>query len=113
MSPATIIARTDAAIAGYGQTVTLQRTAVDPATGSITVAAEVTCPAAVRPYGPQDLEAGEVVDIRVVVSPTGLGSFEPKRDDRIIINADPTNIVQVERLFYGNTLCRVNMLCRG
>jgi hypothetical protein len=114
MNAATIIARTDAAIAGYGQTVTLQRMAVDPATGALTVGSEVTCPAAVRPYGPQDLEAGEVVDIRVVVSPTGLGSFEPQRDDRILIDpADPANIVQVERLFYGNTLCRVNLLCRG
>lgn len=114
MRAQTIIARTDAALAAYGQTVTLQRMAVDPATGALTVGSEVTCPAAVRPYGPQDLEAGEVVDIRVVVSPTGLGSFEPKRDDRIVINGDPTNVVQVERLYHdGGTLCRVNMLCRG
>lgn len=114
MTPQIIIARTDAAIAGYGQSVTLQRTAVDPATGGITVAAEVTCPAAVRTFGPQDLESGEVVEIRVVVSPTGLGSFGlPTRDDRIVIYADPSNIVQVAPLYYGGQLCRVNLLCRG
>jgi hypothetical protein len=114
MNAAYAISRLDWAIGRYGQTVTLQRMAVDPATGALTVGSEVTCPAAVRPYGPQDLEAGEVVDIRVVVSPTGLAGFEPKRDDRIVINGDPANVVQVERLYHdGGTLCRVNMLCRG
>ena len=114
MTPQTIIARTDAAIAGYGQTVTLQRTAVDPATGGITVAEEVTCPAAVRNFGPQDLEAGEVQEIRVVVSPTGLGSFGlPSRDDRILIDGDPANITQIAPLSYGGQLVRVNLLCRG
>ena len=34
MRAQTIIARTDAAIAAYGQTVTLQRMAVDPSTGT-------------------------------------------------------------------------------
>jgi hypothetical protein len=114
VSPQTIIARTDAAIAGYGQTVTLQRTSVDPATGAETVAQSVTCPAAVRTFGPQDLEAGEVVDIRVVVSPTGLGVFGlPSRDDKIVIDGNPSNVVQVAPLYYGATLCRVNLLCRG
>lgn len=114
MTPQTIIARTDAAIAGYGQTITLQHTAVDPATGGITVADQVTCPAAVRNFEPQDLEAGEVMEIRVVVSPTGLGAFGiPSRDDRVLINGDPANIVQIAPLYYGGTLCRVNLLCRG
>jgi hypothetical protein len=114
VTPQTIIAETDKAIAGYGQVVTLQHTAVDPATGGITVADEVTCAAAVRNFGPQDLEAGEVMEIRVVVSPTGLGSFGvPSRDDRILINGDPANVVQVAPLYYGGTLCRVNLLCRG
>ena len=114
MTPAVIIAETDKAIAGYGQTITLQHTAVDPATGGITVADQVTCPAAVRNFGPQDLEAGEVMEIRVVVSPTGLGSFGiPSRDDRILIEGDPANIVQIAPLYYGGTLCRVNLLCRG
>lgn len=114
MTPEVIIAETDDAIAGYGQTITLQHTAVDPATGGITVADQVTCPAAVRNFGPQDLEAGEVMEIRVVVTPTGLGSFGiPSRDDRILIDGDPANIVQIAPLYYRGQLCRVNLLCRG
>ena len=115
MKATTAIASLDRAIAAYGQSVTLQRTAVDPATGGITVAAEVTCPAAVRTFGPQDLESGEVVEIRVYLSPTYLGSFGlPTRDDRILINSDPSNIVQIAPIYHdGSTLCRVNLLCRG
>jgi len=114
MTPQVLIARLDAAIDGYGQTVTLQRTAVDPTTGAATVADEVTCPAAVRQYGPQDLEAGDVQDIRVVISPTALGAFGlPSRDDRIVIDGNPSNITQIAPLSYGGTLCRVNLLCRG
>lgn len=114
MNAAYAISRLDWAIGLYGQSITLQRE-IGGATGETVVEVEVTCPAAVRPFGPQDLEAGEVVDIRVVVSPTGLGSFDPKRDDRLLIGAstNPSNIVQIERLYYGNTLCRVNILCRG
>jgi len=113
MTPQTLIARLDAAIAGYGQTVVLQRTAVDAA-GDVTVADEVTCPAAVRNFGPQDLEAGEVTDIKVVLSPTGLGSFGlPSRDDRIVIEGNPSNITQIAPLSYGGQLVRVNLLCRG
>jgi len=113
VTPQTIIARTDAAIALYGQTVTIQRTAVDPGTGTITVTASVDCPAAVRTSAPQDLE-GDVVDIRVVVSPTGLGAFGiPSRDDRILINGNPSNIETIGPLYFGGQLCRVNMLCRG
>jgi hypothetical protein len=109
-----MIARLDAAIAGYGQTVTLQRTAIDASTGAITVTEEVTCPAQVRAYAPQDLEAGEVQDIRVILSPTGLGSFGvPNRDDRIVIGTDPSNVEQIAPLYYGGQLVRVNLLCRG
>ena len=113
MTPQTIIAETDRAIAGYGQTVTIQRTEVDPDTGGITVSDSVTCPAAVRTSAPQALE-GDIVDIRVVISPTGLGSFGlPSRDDRILIDGNPSNIEQIGPLYYGGTLCRVNLLCRG
>jgi hypothetical protein len=113
MTPQTIISRLDNAISGYGQTVTLQRTSEDTATGAITVTESIVCPAAVRISAPQDL-LGDVVDIRVVVSPSGLGSFGiPRRDDRILINGNPSNIEQIGPLYYGGMLCRVNMLCRG
>ena len=114
MTPQTMVTRLDAAIAGYAQTVTLQRTAVDPATGAITVTDSQDAPAAVRSYGPQDLEAGEVIDIRLILSPTGIGAFGlPSRDDRVIIDSDPANIVQVAPLYYGGRLVRLNLLCRG
>lgn len=114
MTPEMIIGRTDAAIAGYGQTVTIERTSVDPATGAITVTESLDCPAFIKSSAPQDLVAGDVVDIRVVVSPTGLGSFGiPSRDDRIVIDGNPSNIEQIGPLYYGGTLCRVDMLCRG
>jgi hypothetical protein len=112
VTPQTIIARTDAAIALYGSTVTLQRTDSD-LSGAEIIMQSVTCPAAVRTFGPQDLESGEVVDIRVVLSPTGLGGFMPKRDDKIIIDGRESNIVQIAPLSFGGQLCRVNLLCRG
>jgi hypothetical protein len=112
MTPTTLISRLDAAIAGYGQTVTLQHVSTDSA-GALVVDEEKTCPAAVRSFVPQDLEAGEVQDIRVIVSPTGLGSFVPTRADRVLIDGDPTDIQQIAPLYYGGQLVRVNMLCRG
>jgi hypothetical protein len=114
MTPATLIGRLDAAIAGYGQSVTLQRTAVDNTTGGVTVAAEVTCPAKFRTFGPQDLAAGEVQDISVIISPTALGTFGmPSRDDRIVLDGNPSNIEQIAPLYYGGQLVRLNLLCRG
>jgi len=112
MTPQVLIGRLDAAIAGYGQTIELQRTAVDAA-GDVSVAESVTCPAKVRAFGPQDLEAA-VTDIQVIISPTGLGGFGvPSRDDRVVIAGNPSNIVQVAPLYYGGALVRVNLLCRG
>jgi hypothetical protein len=114
MTPETLIERLDAAIAGYGQNVTLQRTAVDPTTGGITVAEEVTCAAAVRNFGPQSLEPGEAKEIKVVLSPTGVGSFGlPSRDDVILIGGNPSNITEIDPLTYGGALVRINLLCRG
>jgi hypothetical protein len=109
-----MISRLDAALAGYGQTVTLQRDTRD-ADGAVTATVEADCPAKVRPYTPQDLEAGEVADIRVILSPTSLAAFGmPSRDDRIVIEDDnPSNIEQIEPLYYGGQLVRLNLLCRG
>jgi len=114
MTPDTLIARLDAAIAGYGQTVTLRRTTTDASNGAVTVSEEVTCPAAVRNFGPQSMESGESREIQIVVSPTGLGSFGvPRRDDKILIGTDDANIIEIAPLSYGGALCRVNLLCRG
>jgi hypothetical protein len=114
MTPQTMVTGLDRALSHTGESVTLQRTAIDGSTGGITVSDEVTCPAQVRSYAPQDLTAGDVQDIRVIVSPTGLGTFGlPSRDDRIIIKGNPSNIEQIGPIYYGGRLVRVNLLCRG
>jgi hypothetical protein len=109
-----IVASLDHALARYGQTVTLQRTAIDGSTGAITVTQEVTCPAKFRTYFPQDLQAGDVQDINVILSPTGIGAFGlPSRDDRIVIDGNPSNVEQIGPLYFDGQLVRVNLLCRG
>jgi hypothetical protein len=119
---AQMIARLDAAIAATGETVTLQRTAVSGTTGAVTVTEQITCPAHVRAYVPQDLVAGEVQGIRVIISATSLAQTSgspavafgpPGRDDRILINGNPSNIEQIAPLYYDGALIRVNLLCRG
>jgi len=114
VTPETIIARTDSAIAGYGQSVTLQRTTVDSASGEVTIGETLVCPAMVRASGPQDLQAGEVLSIRIVISPTGLGAWGiPSRDDRIVIDGDESNLEQVVPIYWEGRLVRVNLLARG
>lgn len=114
MTPAVLISRLDAAIAGYGQTVRLERTAADPATGAITVTQQIEAPAFVRSTAPQDLLSQAIPAIRVVLSPTNLGSFGiPSRDDRITIDGNPSNIEEIGPLYYGGQLVRVNLLARG
>jgi hypothetical protein len=113
MTPGYLTRRLDRAIAKYGKTVSLQRTAVD-ANGAITVTLSVDCPAVLREFVPQDLEAGEVQDIRVILSPTSLAAFGvPARDDRILIESNPSNVEQIAPLYFGGQLVRVNLLCRG
>jgi hypothetical protein len=92
MTPQTLISRLDAAIAGYGQTRHLaahrgrsgdRRQRPFPNRSR--------SPAAVSNFGPQSLESGESQEIRVVLSPTGLGSFGvPSRDDIILIDGSPS-----------------------
>jgi hypothetical protein len=114
VTPHTIISALDAALRETGESVTLQHTSIDGSTGGITVSDEVTCPAQVRAHAPQDLAAGDVQDIRVIVSPTGLGVFGiPSKDDRVLIRGNPSNVEQIGPIYYGGQLVRVNLLCRG
>ena len=114
MTSEMMIARLDAALAQTGQTVTLQRTSVDSASGAVTTGETLVCPAMVRASGPQDLEAGEVLSIRIIVSPTGLGSWGiPSRDDRIVIDGDESNLEQIVPIYWEGRLVRVNLLARG
>jgi hypothetical protein len=118
------IARLDRSIARAGETVTLQRTAVDGSTGGVTVALELSAvPAHVRASQPQDLIDPDAKEMRVVLSPTQLlattlGSPAvafgiPARDDKVLIQGDPSNVQQVDPIYYGGSLVRINLLCRG
>lgn len=115
------IARLDRSIARTGETVTLQRTAVDAA-GAVTVALSLTLPAWVRANSPQDLDDGSVRENRVTISSTQIlaeaGSPPeafglPVKDDRILIQNDPSNVENVAPFYYGGTLVRVELICRG
>ena len=121
---ATKIARLDRSIARTGETVTLQRTATDGSTGAVTVALELAgCPAHVRASAPQDLLDPEAKEMRVIISATHLldavlGSPAtafgiPQRDDRLLIQGNPSNVQEVAPIYYGGALVRVNLLCRG
>jgi hypothetical protein len=37
----------------------------------------------------------------------------PQRDDRLLIQGDPSNVQEVAPIYYGGALVRVNLLCRG
>jgi hypothetical protein len=115
------IARLDRSIARAGDSVTIQRTAT-AGTGAVTVTEQVVCPAHVRASAPQDLVDGSVKEIAVILSATPLltpagsppAAFGlPARDDRILIQGEPSNIVEVAPIYYGGELVRVNLLCRG
>ncbi len=118
------IARLDRSIARTGETVTLQRTAVDGSTGGVTTAlALANIPAHVRASKPQDLIDPDSKEMRVVLSPTQLLAVTlgspavafgiPERDDKVLIQGDPSNIQEVAPIYYGGALVRVNLLCRG
>lgn len=115
------IARLDRSIARTGETVTLQRTAVDAA-GAVTVAQSLTLPAWVRANYPQDTDDGSVRENRVVISSTQIlvaaGSPPeafglPVKDDRILIQDDTSIIENVAPIYYGGALVRIELICRG
>lgn len=118
------IARLDRSIARTGETVTLRRTAVDGSTGSVSVALELSnVPAHVRASKPQDLIDPDAKEMRVVLSPTHILAATldsppvafgiPERDDKVLIQGDPSNVQEVAPIYYGGALVRVNLLCRG
>jgi hypothetical protein len=111
-----LVSRLDAAVAKYQPlTATLQRLSIDSATGATFVAKQVAdFPAFIKNFVPQDLEAGEVQDIRVVMSPRWLSTFGmPERDDRVIIDGNPSNVEQIGALKFCGQVVHVNLLCRG
>lgn len=120
---ATKIARLDRSIARAGETVTLQRTATDGG-GQVTTSLQLAdCPAHVRASAPQDLIDPEAKEMRIVLSATHLlaatigspaAAFGiPARDDKVLIQGNPSNVQEVAPIYYGGALVRVNLLCRG
>ena len=118
------IARLDRSIARTGETVTLQRTATDGSTGAVTVPLELAdCPAHVRASAPQDLVDPDAKEMRVILSATHIlaetigspaAAFGiPQRDDKVLIQGNPSNVQEVAPIYYGGALVRVNLLCRG
>jgi hypothetical protein len=65
----------------------------------------------------------EAKEMRVIISSTHLlaatiGSPAiafgiPERDDKVLIQGDPSNVQEVAPIYYGGALVRVNLLCRG
>jgi hypothetical protein len=65
----------------------------------------------------------EAKEMRVIISSTHLlaatiGSPAvafgiPARDDKLLIQGDPSNVQEVAPIYYGGALVRVNLLCRG
>lgn len=107
------LARLDRSIARAGDSVVLQRLAID-ADGTTSVAAAATCPAFVRARSPQDLVESGAPDTDVVLSASSLGEFGlPVRDDRIVIRGAAANIIEVAPIYRGGELVRVNLVCRG
>lgn len=114
------IARLDRSIARTGETVTIQRTST-AGTGAVSVIQEVTCPAHVRAHQPQDLiEPSREHAVTISATPLLVATGSPPavfgmpaKDDRIVIQGDPSNIAEVSPLYYGGALVRVNLLCRG
>lgn len=118
------IARLNRSIARAGDLVTLRRLSVDSTTGAESISAELAdCPAHVRAFAPQDLDAGgSVADVRVVISSTqilaAVGSPPaafglPARDDRLVYQGSNYNIHRVQPIHFAGLLVRVNLLCRG
>jgi hypothetical protein len=110
-----LVSRLDAAISKYQPLeITLQKIAIDSATGETFISKQQTCPAFVRNFIPQDLDAGEVQEIRVSLSPRWLNTFGlPERDDRLVFKQNPSNVEQIAPLYFCGQCVRVNLLCRG
>lgn len=113
LSPEKMIADLDAAIGRRGQMIKLIRYSAGAEGEQIPYEKEMR--ANVRAHGPSDLVEGGP-DTIVVISPTELArtSFPlPRRDDHIVLHADPTAIQQVSPVYVDDVLVRVRLLCRG
>lgn len=109
MTPAQAIAMLDSQLAEHGETVVVSRMA------SGIVAASASVRAFVRGYKPEEI-TGTVRqgDVKITLSPTGLGGAEPERLDRIVVGGKAARTVEaVEVVRLAGTVVRYNVQARG
>lgn len=117
------LADLDAALAQFGQTVTLQRMATGP--DGKQVVNECLCRAVVRLEEPSALTrvSDDAPDSMVILSPTMLASRQwpgpglpplPRRDDKLIdIRGFTMNVEAVVPFDIGGQIVRIELRCRG
>jgi hypothetical protein len=112
------IADLDGMIDSDGEWIRLQRLTIGPDGAAIPFEARMK--AIVRRGAPSDLVEPGGQETTVVASPTWLSRArfpgEPRRDDRVIIEADPnapTAIAELKPVRVGGRLVRVTLACRG
>jgi hypothetical protein len=107
MTPAQAIAALDRQLVAHGEDVTLR-------TGNTTVG-QITVRAFVRGTSVKPL-AGSVTqaDMKVSISPTGLGAFQPTQDGFVVVKGKPCKIEgKPELLWLDGELVRINIMVRG
>jgi hypothetical protein len=110
------IADLDAALAQYGDTIRLQRLTSGP--DGTRIPFEVTCPARVNSFAPQELVVftGDAPNTRVIISPTPLTQAQwpapPQKDDRIFIDGREASIEIVAPISVSGQVVRYELQCR-
>ncbi|KRE02593.1 hypothetical protein ASE61_15055 [Bosea sp. Root670] len=116
MTPAQAIAALDRQLAQHGETVTLQRLA------GAAVAQEVTVPAFVRGFAPQELVNGITQqDSKLILSPTDLSGWSsggvdspvPVKNNRIVIAGRVRAVEAAAGIRLGGVLVRIECTVRG
>lgn len=117
------IAELDAALAGYGEDIRLQRMTTGP--DGVQIPFEVKCRAAVTDNSPQELIAvtGEAPVAKIILSPTQIARAQwpgpPRKDDRVFIQGGspgtwrPGNVEVVSLFSVAGRTVRIELQCRG
>lgn len=118
----------DAALAQYGQSVTLRRVTL---TNGVRSNFDAPCKASVRNYQPQELVTGTALiqgDSLAVLSPTDLRNsgwpgtqtelatddqLIPRKDDKLVVSGRERNVQAATPFFIGDALVRLELQCRG
>lgn len=113
---ARLIRRLDFGLRKAGEDIVLQRLVTDEF-GTQSVAFEAPCRAKVRAHLPQQLDhvAYEAPVTRITISPNSLTRAGwpglPARDDRVLIDGQPSNVETVSPIRINGALVRINLTC--